>query len=250
MKIIEPSYEIMRSIPENGIWVLKELEEAARVCYKSEDKATDDGESARKLVDHLLKNDHEVPIEFYDITVKFVCDRGVSHEMVRHRLASFCQESTRYCNYSKGKFGGEIMVIEPVIFSEMDAGVKAYLRRQIAFRKLEVNDVKLEPMQRLYTEWIGGVLDAEAAYMYMLQDGATPEIARSVLPTCLKTEVMMKANLREWRHILKLRTSEKAHPEMRRLMLPLLCELHSKIPIVFDDIWWGACAKGMEAVNA
>lgn len=243
MKIIQPYYIIRSDIPQDEKWILKELEEDARTCYKSEDQITDDGKSAELLIQKLIDSGHEAMLEGWHLKVKFICDRGVSHELVRHRLASFSQESTRYCNYSKGKFGNEITVIEPVIFKEMDAGVKQYLRSKAESLDISANEQNLEPLQRLYTKWVGAMIDDEWAYMGMLEDGATPEIARAVLPTCLKTEINMTANIREWRHVLKERTSGRAHPEMRRLMLPLLSELHTNIPLLFDDIWSGALGK-------
>lgn len=240
MKIIKPSYEIRTDIPGNGLWVLKDLEEDARTCYKSEDKITEDGESARKLIEKLQASGHEAMLEGYDIKVRFICDRGVSHELVRHRLCSFSQESTRYCNYSKDKFGNEITVIEPVIFEDLDQEKKdeAFeLYENFVFSNDETLLDETDDEYMNYARWKFACYQAECSYLEMLQNGITPEIARSVLPTCLKTELNMKANLREWRHILKLRTGERAHPEMRRLMIPLLCELHSKIPVVFDDIY-------------
>lgn len=236
MKIIEPSYEILTSLPGKGAYALRDIETAARTCYKSEDKSTNDGVSAIALATRLIKNGHEVPIEFYDITVRFICDRGVSHELVRHRLASFCQESTRYCNYSKDKFGNEITVIEPVSFLKMPEEQKQ-LVRDIWESKPGAKVGNTNNIYWWYSCWYNACKTSEWSYMAMLDEGCQPEIARSVLPTCLKTEVIMKANLREWRHILELRTSERAHPEMRRLMIPLLCELHGRIPVIFDDIY-------------
>ncbi len=244
MKIIKPSYEIRTDLPGNGIWVLKDLEEDARTCYKSEDWITEDGESARKLIKRLIDSGHLAMLEGFDIKVRFICDRGVSHELVRHRLCSFSQESTRYCNYSKDKFGNEITVIEPVIFEELDALYKNDVKNlAILLEHHYDNENTLtqyemyEPIYQAYAEWYLACDKAENAYLNILNNGGTPEIARSVLPTCLKTEINMKANLREWRHIFKERTSERAHPEMRRLMIPLLFELHDKIPIIFDDIF-------------
>jgi thymidylate synthase (FAD) len=148
-------------------------------------------------------------LEHISVTVKFVCDRGVSHEIVRHRLASYSQESTRYCNYSKGDFNGEITVIEPCFLVPGTAG---------------------------YDMWYKACQMAEQYYFSMLDWGCTPEEARAVLPNSLKTELVMTANLREWRHFFKLRASKAAHPQMRELTVPLLGEFKEKIPVVFDDI--------------
>jgi thymidylate synthase (FAD) len=202
MQIVDASYEILY-LPENA---MEQIELAGRVCYKSEDKITEG--SAAKFVAMLLKCGHESVIEHVDMRVRFVCDRGVTHELVRHRLASYSQESTRYCNYSKDKFGQEITVIDP----------RPYLGNYA------------------FSTWRHGMFQAEAAYFAMLDNGATPQMARSVLPNSLKTEIVMTANLREWRHVLKLRTSEAAHPQMRALMLPLLVELNERLPVLFGDI--------------
>lgn len=243
MKIIKPSYEIRTDIPGNGIWVLKDLEEDARTCYESEDRITEDGESARKLIKRLIDNGHEAMVEGFIVKVQFVCDRGISHELVRHRLCSFSQESTRYCNYSQGKFSSNITVIEPVIFEELNEEEKdeafEYYEHYVFDNDDEDKDFFLDLPDTLqnYARWRFACYQGECSYLEMIQNGISPEIARSVLPTCLKTKINMTTNLREWRHIFELRTSERAHPEMRRLMIPLLYELHGKIPVVFDDIY-------------
>ena len=205
MKIIKPSARIVSSV--DGDEILKRIEEYGRVCYKSEARITED--SAKRFVENLIKRGHESVLEHISVTAKFVCDRGVSHEIVRHRLASYSQESTRYCNYSKDDFGSEITVIEPCF---------------------------LVPGTEGYKLWEGACLVAEQMYFKMLDWGCTPEEARAVLPNSLKTELVMTANLREWRHFFKLRASPAAHPQMRELTVPLLGEFKEKIPVVFDDI--------------
>lgn len=205
MKIIKPSFEILT--PIDGTAILKHIETCGRVCYKSEDKITED--SCENFVKNIVKRGHEAVIEHYSVSVRFICDRGVSHEIVRHRIASFCQESTRYCNYSKGDFGGEISVVEPLY---------------------------LQPGTLAYTEWETACEAAEKAYFDLLDWGCMPQEARAVLPNSLKTEIIMTANLREWRHFLQLRTSATAHPQMREIALPLLNELKSRIKVIFDDI--------------
>lgn len=205
MKIVEPSYTILENI--DGDRVLKNIEQIGRVCYKSEDKITDS--SARKFVANILKNGHESVIEHEKITVKFICDRGVSHEIVRHRIASYSQESTRYCNYTNDKFGSELTFIQPYFGDSSDD-------------KMNI--------------WKQCMEEAEKSYNALINLGAKPQEARSILPNSLKTEIIVTMNLREWRHFFKLRTSEKAHPQMRQITCPLLNELKSKIPIVFDDI--------------
>lgn len=215
MKIIKPSYEILTSISDGGIKELQHIEKIGRVCYKSEDRITEDGESAKKFVKMLISNGHEAMIEHSSLSVKFVVDRGVSHELVRHRIASFAQESTRYCNYSKDKFGNEITVILPCFF---DTGM-GILSNSLAYQEW-----------KLSCEW------AEKHYFNLLKMGATPQQARTVLPNSLKTEITITANYREWRNFFKLRTAEAAHPQMREVTIPLLKELKTLIPIIFDDI--------------
>lgn len=217
MKIINAGYEILKPDPIDGIDILKHLERCARTAYKSEDKITEDGESAKKMIKRLIQSGHESTLEHGGMTVKFTVDRGVSHEIVRHRLASYTQESTRYCSYNKDKFGNEITVIDPAPMLEPDD---------------EYYDILLG-----YSDWYDACYDAEKRYFDMLDKGCSPQEARSVLPNSLKTEVVMTANWREWRHFLKLRSAPDAHPQIREVAIPLLNELHEKIPVLFDDIW-------------
>lgn len=205
MKIISPQIEFIT--PIDGTAVLKRIEQCGRVCYKSEGQITEG--SAPRFVETLIKRGHEAVLEHCSFTVKFVCDRGVSHEIVRHRMASYCQESTRYCNYGKGDFNGEIIVIEP-----------SYLIKGTA----------------AYDAWKAACEATEQAYFDLLNWGLSPQEARAVLPNSLKTEVVMTANIREWRHILKLRCSKAAHPQMREVATQLLKGLQEKIPVLFDDI--------------
>lgn len=200
---IVKAHAMLLSEPED---VLTQLEFYGRVSWKSEDKATDN--SAPRFVKMLIDKGHESVIEHVSLTVKFVVDRGVSHELVRHRLASFTQESTRYCNY---KTKGVVFIQPP---------------------GLDFESLKL---------WCHSVAIAEATYLNMLDRGVSPQIARSVLPNSLKTEVIMTANLREWRHVFRLRTAKAAHPQMREVMIPLLRQFQLAIPVIFDDI----IAEGM-----
>lgn len=208
MKIIEPNVEILLPTAISGIDILKHIERCGRVCYKSEGKITE--ESYAPFVKNLIKRGHEAVLEHCSITMKFTCDRGVSHEIVRHRLASYCQESTRYCNYGKDCFGSEITVIKPCYLKE---GSEAY------------------------REWISSCSSSECAYFNLLEIGLTPQEARAVLPNSLKTEMVMTANLREWRHFFKLRCSEAAHPQMREVAFLALKRLLGYIPVVFDDLY-------------
>lgn len=205
MKIISPNVEILS--PVDGQAILKHIELCGRVCYKSEAKITDT--SAATFVRGIIKRGHEAVLEHFNITVKFICDRGVSHEIVRHRMASYCQESTRYCNYSNDSFGGEITIIRPNFLVEGTEG---------------------------WQYWLEACWTAERRYFELLNFGCTPQEARAVLPNSLKTEVVMTANLREWRHFFKLRTAQAAHPQMREVATLLLRRMQELIPVVFDDI--------------
>lgn len=218
MKIERPGYQILTEISKDGTEELQKIERVARVCYKSEDKMAPDGSSARKLVGFLIKHGHEAMLEHSQLSVLFTCDRGVANELARHRIASFAQESTRYCNYSKEKFGGELTFIKPYWIPD-------------AYDNAPVDDLQK------WRGWFDVCIESETQYLSMLNDGMRPEQARCVLPLCLKTEIVVTANYREWRNIFKLRTPVAAHPQMRELMCPLLLELQKKIPVVFDDIF-------------
>lgn len=205
MKAIKPYTKIYGDI--DGQEILKKIEACGRVCYKSEGKISED--SAEKFVANIIKRGHEAVLEHAALTIKFVVDRGVSHEIVRHRIASYCQESTRYCNYSKDDFGNEITFIAPHY---------------------------LEPETEGWNIWEKAMKSCEDAYFEMLNFGSTPQEARAVLPNSLKTELIMTANIREWRSFFKLRTSSASHPQMTEVTRPLLEDLKALIPIVFDDI--------------
>lgn len=209
MKVINTSFII--ETPIDAEYILKQIEKAGRTAYKTGDKITTD--SAKKFVKKILDMGHESVIEHYNITVRVICDRGVTHEIVRHRIASYTQESTRYCNYSMGKFGGEITVIKPCFWNSDSAEDK---------KKYEI--------------WEGAIKAAEKAYLELIKLGASPQEARSVLPNSLKTEIVITMNLREWRHFFKLRTSNAAHPQMREIAISLLGGFKKQIPVIFDDI--------------
>lgn len=219
MKIISPSYKILTPISENGKDELKRIEQAARVCYKSENRITET--SAKSMVKNLIKNGHEAMLEHSQLSVLFTVDRGVSHEIVRHRLASMAQESTRYCNYGNDKFGNEITVIDICGGLNLDK---------------KTSGLERDEAMQIYWDWESAMKVAERYYFDLLKDGVSPQIARSVLPNSLKTELVMTANYREWRHFFKLRTAKDAHPQMREVTIPLLKELKEKIPVIFDDI--------------
>lgn len=201
--IIKPSYEILTDISNNGSEELARIASAARVCYQSSPA------SSHKLVQKLIESGHESQLEHSSLSVKFICDRGISHEIVRHRLFSFSQESTRYCNYSKDKFDSEITFILPCF---------------------------IDPTTTAYDNFVRFCQRAECEYFDMLNFRFMAQEARAVLPNCVKTTLVVTGNYREWRSFLKLRTASDAHPQMRELTIPLLRELQSKIPIIFDDI--------------
>jgi thymidylate synthase (FAD) len=214
MRVIKPSAEIITPIDSGEI--LRFLESCGRVCYKSEDTISTG--SASRFIRSIIERGHESVLEHKYITVKFVCDRGVSHEIVRHRIASYSQESTRYCNYGKNKFGNEITVIEPCFWpDDPDEELTG-----LAYYK--------------YNLWYKACQNAEDTYFTLLKAGASPQEARSVLPNSLKTELIMTANIREWRHFFLLRTSKASHPQMREVANMLLAEFQEKMPVLFDSI--------------
>jgi len=215
MILVKPSTEIM--FLRDGGHILERIESAGRTCYKSEGQISE--ASAVRFCQHLLKRGHESVIEHEYATVRFVVDRGVSHELVRHRLASYSQESTRYCNYR----GGVTFVIPPWVGVEPGGYFKEACSRQ---DRLKYPDL----------QWLVAMLNAEVWYKHLLEAGWTPQQARSILPNSLKTEIVVTANMREWRHIFRLRCANAAHPQMWEVMRPLLAEFQERVPVLFDDI--------------
>ena len=209
MRIVKPSFEIINMTGGSSLELLKVIEQAGRVCYKSEDKITMD--SHEKFIKSIINRGHEAVIEHGVVTCKIVCDRGVTHEIVRHRLASYCQESTRYCNYSKEGFGNEITVIEPCFLNDKGSDMWCY--------------------------WLSACQQAESSYLHMLKNGASPQEARAVLPNSLKTEIVMTMNIREWRHFFKLRCSPAAHPQMREVAKMGLQQMYEVLPLLFSDLY-------------
>jgi len=197
--VINPLIVIQDQINTN---LLEKIEKYGRVCYKSEKFITED--SAIQFVRNLIKNGHESVIEHEKITVIYITNRGITHEIVRHRLASYSQESTRYCNYQN-----KIVFIRPYYFAEES---------------------------EFYNIWKNTVSSLARAYLDMLKLGARPEQARGILPNDLKSEIVVTYNLREWRHFLKLRCDKRAHPQIRQIAIPTLLAFQKKIPVVFDDI--------------
>lgn len=199
MKIVDQSIEILTYDP------IDMIEKAARTCYKSEDLAHGEPEV---LVDRLMRLGHYAMLEHAGMSVKFVCDRAIANEIVRHRLFSFAQESTRWCDYSKEKFDHEVTVIDPGLDHESPE----------------------------YCTWSFAMSMCESAYMAMIHAGVKPEIARKVLPLGLKTELVVTGNYREWRHFCEVRYSKTAHPEIRQLVKMVVEEMQPKVPIIFDGI--------------
>ena len=209
MQVIKPSIEI-----EDYEKIVKKIELIGRVCYKSEGKITED--SAEKFIKGLLTRQHESVIEHENVTVRFVCDRGVTHEIVRHRIASYSQESTRYCNYSGDKFDNQITVID------LASGFQYDLSKENDKAKYEV--------------WTKAMENAEQSYFRMLELGATPQEARSVLPNSLKTEIVVTMNLRSWRNFFRLRVDSHAHPQMREVATMLYEEFQKRLPVFVADL--------------
>jgi len=205
LKVISASFEIPEQLkPET---ILKNIEAYGRVCYKSESAIC--AESSNLFIRRLIKSGHESVIEHEKITIKIICDRGVSHEIVRHRIASYSQESTRYCNYREDRFGKELTFIRPCFWNEDSEA---------------------------FSIWLNQMKMIEKDYMRLISLGSSPEEARSILPNSLKTEIVVTMNLREWRHFFKLRTSKRAHPQMREIAIPLFKKMMEILPAIFDDI--------------
>jgi thymidylate synthase (FAD) len=200
VRIVKPSVELIWITPDAEL----HIEQAGRTCYKSEDRITPD--SARLFVEKIRGMGHLSVLEHASASLRFVCDRGVTHEMVRHRIASYSQESTRYCNYGREKFGREISVVEPPFAS--DAQREAWIRAMEA---------------------------AERAYLDMLDAGASPQIARSVLPNALKTEIVMTTNFRSWLHFFELRCAPEAHPQIREVADMARAILAREAPAIFGN---------------
>jgi len=212
VKVINQSFKIIDKL--DGLKTLKKIEKIARICYKTEKLISEDGSSAKKLIKHLVDRGHTAMLEHgYSISVHMICNRGLTHELVRHRLASYAQESTRYCDYAKSKHGHEITVIKPLSFED-----------GITYEKYK------------YNIWEMAMLKAEHSYFELRDNGVLPQIARGVLPIDVKTEIVITANPTEWRHIFRLRTNEAAHPQIRTMMKNILKEFKKEIPILFDDL--------------
>jgi thymidylate synthase (FAD) len=204
MKVIEPTVEVMFFQAETGMSPEECIEAAGRTCYQSKHKV--EAGSAPGFVAMVRRRGHHAMLEFGYAMARITADRGLTHELVRHRLASYAQESTRYCNYGKGKFGSEITVIKQPGIPEEHQGL-----------------------------WERMMARAEGDYLDLLKVGIKPEHARSVLPIGLKSEIVIGANLREWRHIFKMRCDHHAHPIIRGIMLKVFRQFYEKMPEVYED---------------
>ena len=204
MKIIEPKIWVEEFDP---IKIMRNLERACRTCYRSEGLITED--SYKKLLKNCINRGHESILEHEKITVRMVCDIGVYKDLTRHRFGSFSIESTRYCNYGKDKFDNEIKFIKPC---------------------------NIEEGTDEYTEWQWCLSQIEESYMKMTELKCTPDQMRMILPHSTAAEVTMTANIREWRHILDLRTKKMTHPSIRQILIPLLLKFKYTMPELFDEI--------------
>lgn len=204
MKIVEPYIEVE---PIDGIKIMKNIEKACRTCYRSEGNITDD--SYKKLLNNCITRGHESVLEHEKVTVRMYADLGVYKDITRHRIASFSIESTRYCNYGKDKFDNEIKFIKPC---NIDEGTK------------------------LYDNWYNACKCVEDNYLEMSKLGATPDQMRMILPHSIAAEIVMTANIREWKHVLELRTTSHVHPAIRQVLIPLLLYFKKEMPEIFGEI--------------
>ena len=208
MKVVKPDWRIAALTEADPALLMKHLEAMGRICYQSEDAIT--STSYDKFLRGIIERGHEAVLEHATVTSVVICDRGISHEIVRHRIAAYCQESTRYCNYSKGKFGNEITVVEPPFWDRESTK---------------------------YATWKHACEVAEAAYFDLLSVGCTPQEARDVLPNSTKTQIAITMNIREWRHFFRLRCDKSAHPQMIELACKGLIEFYDYFPCLFEDIY-------------
>ena len=215
MNLVRPSIHFLNATPEP----LKAIELSGRTCYKSEDQITDD--SAEIFVRKLLDRGHLAMIEHAWASYRVVCDRGVTHEIVRHRLFSYAQESTRYCNYE----GGVTFIIPPWL----QDGIREIVNLTSYQSAVDTGDILMARY------WVHRLLDAEKAYIQLLRHHWTPQMARGVLPNALKTEIVITGNFRQWLHFFKLRTTKEAHPQMREVAGALLADVRKRVPVVFED---------------
>lgn len=228
MRIIKP-YHIIET-PINSVDIMKHLEKCGRTCYKSEESITE--ESANKFIKHIIASGHESVIEHASITVRFITNRGVTHEMVRHRLASYSQESTRYCSYNKDKFDNQLTFIQPCWVNDEIIG--DYDINWIGIYGTDI--AEMSKFDKPTNRWFWSCANVEREYLRLLEDGWKPEQAREVLNNSIKTEIVMTCDIREWREVLRQRCSKYAHPQIRESMIPVLLDFQNLMPVIFDDI--------------
>lgn len=218
MKIIEPRIDIEQY---DGVKIMRNIERACRTCYRSEGLITED--SYKNLIKNCINRGHESVLEHEKITVRMICDIGVYKDLTRHRFGSFSIESTRYCNYGKDKFDNEIKFIKPVFYDESWTEAN-YLGQAMTFD------------QNKSALWYETMSDIEANYINMSKLECAPDEMRMILPHSTAAEVTMTANIREWRHILDLRTKKMTHPAIRQLLIPLLLKFQYTMPELFSSI--------------
>lgn len=204
MEIIKPRIEIEQF---NGVDIMKKIERACRTCYRSEGSITED--SYKNLLRNCINRGHESVLEHEKITVRMLCSINTYKDLTRHRAgASFSIESTRYCNYSKDKFDNNIKFIDPVYITD----------------------------ENNYACWRECMKHIETYYMLVANNKGTPDQCRTMLPHSVAAEVCMTCNIREWKHVLDLRTKKTVHPEIRQLLIPLLLEFKRTMPEIFEGI--------------
>ena len=218
MKIVKPSFKIEWGIKDTT----KKIEKAARNCYKSEDRICEGSDI--KLIKSLIDRNHKAMLEFGDICISFITDRGIANELVRHRLASYAQESTRYCNYNKDKFDNQLTFILPMRYYD-------------CVEIFDDDSYNLLNETATFSNWLNNCENCEKSYLKSIKLGEKPEEARDNLPLSLQTEIFMKCNITEWRHVFTERAiNNKAHPHMRQLMIPVLYRLSQLLPVLFSDL--------------
>lgn len=208
MKIVQP--QVMPLTPIDGMAIIQHIERCARTCYKSTNRITEDGESAKKILRVLLDKNHGAMLEHYSITMNYVSNIAAYKDLTRHRHTAYAIESTRYCSYDKDKFGNEIKFLEPV---EIPRGTPEYLA------------------------WYEAMVHLEALYMRMARMGAKPDQLSLLLPQSTAAEFNITANLREWRHIFELRAMGHSRPCIKQIMQPTLSLFARQIPVIFDDLY-------------
>ena len=203
MRLVEPWIKVENF---DGVKIMKRIERACRTCYRSEDKISE--ESYKNLLTNCLNRGHESVLEHEKITVRIYSDIGTYKDLTRHRFASFSVESTRYCSYNKDKYGNEIAVVNPVYIEDKE----------------------------VFETWKKAIEDMEKAYMKMKELGASTDMCREILPHSTAAEYTMTANIREWKHILELRTTNHVHPAIRQVLIPLLLLFKEQMPEIFGNI--------------